>query len=115
MRTNVSSIEPTESEPKSELDRFCDAMISIRREIADVEAGKLSIEQSPLRHAPHTVVDLASDSWDRAYNRSQACFPTPRAAEFKYFAPVGRIDNVYGDRNLICSCPPISDYMDAAE
>ena len=108
-------IEPTESEPKSELDRFCDAMISIRREIADVEAGKLSIEQSPLRHAPHTVVDLASDSWDRAYNRSQACFPTPRAAEFKYFAPVGRIDNVYGDRNLICSCPPISDYMDAAE
>ncbi|NVO15975.1 MAG: aminomethyl-transferring glycine dehydrogenase [Rhodoplanes sp.] len=103
-------IEPTESEPKHELDRFIDAMIAIRHEIAAVEAGRFTIEQSPLRHAPHTVHDLADDAWERAYSRAEAVFPEGVARADKYFAPVGRVDNVYGDRNLVCSCPPIETY-----
>ncbi len=102
-------IEPTESESKHELDRFCEAMIAIRREIADVEAGKCPIEKSPLRNAPHTVADLAADSWDRPYSRAEACFPGG-AKQDKYWPPVGRIDHVYGDRNLVCACPPLDDY-----
>ncbi|MGY8710183.1 aminomethyl-transferring glycine dehydrogenase [Bradyrhizobium sp. 18BD] len=108
-------IEPTESESKAELDRFCDAMIAIRKEIAEVEAGRFKIEASPLRHAPHTVHDIADDAWNRAYTRSEGCFPAGTSRTDKYWCPVGRVDNVYGDRNLVCSCPPVSDYAEAAE
>jgi glycine dehydrogenase len=108
-------IEPTESESKAELDRFCDAMIAIRKEIAEVESGRFKIEASPLRHAPHTVHDIADDEWKRAYGRSEGCFPAGVSRTDKYWCPVGRVDNVYGDRNLVCSCPPVSDYAQAAE
>jgi glycine dehydrogenase len=108
-------IEPTESESKAELDRFCEAMIAIRREIAEVEAGRLTVEASPLRHAPHTVHDIADDGWQRAYSRIEGCFPSGTSRTDKYWCPVGRIDNVYGDRNLVCSCPPVSEYAEAAE
>lgn len=108
-------IEPTESESKAELDRFCDAMIAIRREIAEIEAGRWKVEASPLRHAPHTVHDIADDGWTRAYSRAEGCFPAGTSRTDKYWCPVGRVDNVYGDRNLVCSCPPISDYAQAAE
>ncbi|MBY0382456.1 MAG: aminomethyl-transferring glycine dehydrogenase [Xanthobacteraceae bacterium] len=108
-------IEPTESESKAELDRFCEAMIAIRREIADVEAGRWPIEASPLRHAPHTVHDIAEDDWQRPYSRAEGCFPEGSSRQDKYWSPVGRVDNVYGDRNLVCSCPPLSDYAEAAE
>lgn len=108
-------IEPTESESKAELDRFCDAMIAIRKEIADVEAGRFEIAASPLRHAPHTVHDIADDAWNRAYTRAEGCFPAGTSRTDKYWSPVGRVDNVYGDRNLVCSCPPVSDYAEAAE
>ncbi|MEH2509901.1 glycine dehydrogenase [Nitrobacteraceae bacterium AZCC 1564] len=108
-------IEPTESESKAELDRFCDAMIAIRREIADVENGRWSIEASPLRHAPHTVHDIADDNWSRPYSRVEGCFPAGTSRNDKYWSPVGRVDNVYGDRNLVCSCPPMTDYAQAAE
>jgi glycine dehydrogenase len=103
-------IEPTESESKAELDRFCDAMIAIRKEISEVENGRFAITESPLRHAPHTVHDLADDEWDRAYSRKEACFPAGAPVNDKYWAPVGRIDNAYGDRNLICACPPVEAY-----
>jgi glycine dehydrogenase len=108
-------IEPTESESKAELDRFCDAMIAIRKEIAEVENGRFKIEASPLRHAPHTVHDIADDEWKRAYGRTEGCFPDGVSRTDKYWCPVGRVDNVYGDRNLVCSCPPVSDYAQAAE
>jgi glycine dehydrogenase len=108
-------IEPTESESKAELDRFCEAMIAIRREIAEIEAGRWKVEASPLRHAPHTVHDIADDAWARAYSRSEGCFPAGTSRSDKYWSPVGRVDNVYGDRNLVCSCPPIEDYAQAAE
>ena len=108
-------IEPTESESKAELDRFCDAMIAIRNEIAEVEQGRWKIEASPLRHAPHTVHDIADDGWARVYSRAEGCFPAGTSRMDKYWCPVGRVDNVYGDRNLVCSCPPIEDYAQAAE
>ncbi len=108
-------IEPTESESKAELDRFCDAMIAIRREIAEIESGRWKVEASPLRHAPHTVHDIADDNWTRAYTRAEGCFPAGTSRHDKYWCPVGRVDNVYGDRNLVCSCPPIEDYAQAAE
>jgi glycine dehydrogenase len=108
-------IEPTESESKAELDRFCDAMIAIRREIAEIETGRWKVEASPLRHAPHTVHDIADDAWQRAYSRAEGCFPRGTSRMDKYWSPVGRVDNVYGDRNLVCSCPPVSEYADAAE
>jgi glycine dehydrogenase len=108
-------IEPTESESKAELDRFCDAMIAIRREIAEIEGGRWKVEASPLRHSPHTVHDIADDDWRRAYSRAEGCFPAGTSRTDKYWSPVGRVDNVYGDRNLICSCPPVEDYAQAAE
>ena len=98
------TIEPTESESKQELDRFCNAMIAIRQEIAEVEAGKVPIATSALRLAPHTTQDLADDNWTRPYTRAQGCFPGETSRSDKYWPPVGRIDNVYGDRNLMCSC-----------
>jgi glycine dehydrogenase len=108
-------IEPTESESRAELDRFCDAMIAIRREITDIENGRWKVEASPLRHAPHTVHDIAEDDWQRPYSRAEGCFPEGTSRTDKYWCPVGRVDNVYGDRNLVCSCPPVSDYAQAAE
>jgi glycine cleavage system P protein (glycine dehydrogenase) len=108
-------IEPTESESKAELDRFCDAMIAIRNEISEIEAGRWKVEASPLRHAPHTVHDIADDAWARAYSRVEGCFPAGVSRSDKYWSPVGRVDNVYGDRNLVCSCPPVADYAQAAE
>jgi len=108
-------IEPTESESQYELDRFCDAMIHIRAEIADVEQGRFTIEASPLRHAPHTVHDLVDAEWNRAYSREEACFPKGVSRMDKYWCPVSRVDNVYGDRNLICICPTPDEYrQDAA-
>ncbi|NHN95992.1 aminomethyl-transferring glycine dehydrogenase [Acetobacter thailandicus] len=105
-------IEPTESEGKAELDRFCDAMLGIRAEIGAVEAGRLSAEQSALRHAPHTSDVVTADEWDRAYPRRQGAFPEGVAFTTKYWPPVGRIDNAHGDRNLVCTCPDISEYME---
>jgi glycine dehydrogenase len=108
-------IEPTESESKMELDRFCEAMIAIRREIADIETGRWKVEASPLRHAPHTVHDIADDQWARPYTRTDGCFPAGTSRSDKYWSPVGRVDNVHGDRHLICSCPPVAEYAEAAE
>ena len=108
-------IEPTESESKLEIDRFCNAMIAIRREIAEIEQGRWKVEASPLRHAPHTVHDIADDDWARAYSRAEGCFPKGTSRSDKYWCPVARVDNVYGDRNLVCSCPPVEDYALAAE
>jgi glycine dehydrogenase len=108
-------IEPTESESKVEIDRFCDAMIAIRREIAEIENGRWKVEASPLRQAPHTVHDIADDTWARPYSRSEGCFPAGSSRTDKYWCPVGRVDNVHGDRNLVCSCPPVADYAEAAE
>ncbi|MEM1131252.1 MAG: aminomethyl-transferring glycine dehydrogenase, partial [Pseudomonadota bacterium] len=107
-------IEPTESETKAELDRFCDAMLAIREEAAAVERGDWPKDNNPLCNAPHTVEDLVGD-WDRPYSREQACFPPGAFRVDKYWAPVNRIDNVYGDRNLVCSCPPLEAYAEAAE
>jgi glycine dehydrogenase len=107
-------VEPTESETKAEIDRFVTAMLAIRAEIAAVEAGEITAEDSPLRHAPHTVEDLVAD-WTRKYPREQGCFPPGAFRVDKYWPPVGRVDNVYGDRNLMCICPPVSDYAAAAE
>jgi len=106
-------VEPTESESLAELDRFCDAMISIREEIARVESGEWSPDDSPLRHAPHTSEDVATDQWDRPYPRELAGYPLPGMEGSKYWPPVGRIDSVHGDRNLVCSCMPIEAYADA--
>jgi glycine dehydrogenase len=108
-------IEPTESESKAELDRFCDAMIAIRREITEIENGRWKAEVSPLRFAPHTVHDIADDAWVRPYSRAEGCFPAGTSRIDKYWCPVGRVDIVYGDRNLVCSCPPVSEYAEAAE
>jgi glycine dehydrogenase len=108
-------IEPTESEPKGELDRFVDAIAAIREEIYAIERGDIAHEDSPLAHAPHTAAALMGAGWDRKYSREQAAFPNQAARIDKYWPPVGRIDNVYGDRNLMCSCPPISDYEDVAD
>ncbi len=103
-------IEPTESESLEELERFCDALIAIRDEIREIEDGKVSLEDCVLHHAPHTVDDLTDDNWDRAYSKSQAVHPTAATKLAKFWPAVNRVDNVYGDRNLVCSCPPMEDY-----
>src|SRR6266478_5166246 len=103
-------IEPTESEPKHELDRFCDAMISIRAEIDAIANGKADRQNNLLKNAPHTARQIASEKWDHAYSREQAAFPAPWTREHKFWPSVARIDNVYGDRNLFCSCPPIEEF-----
>ena len=108
-------VEPTESENKAELDRFCDAMLAIRAEIAEVEAGRMDRDNNPLKNAPHTVEDLVTNWGERPYTREQGCFPPGAFRVDKYWPPVNRVDNVYGDRNLICTCPPMEDYAEAAE
>jgi glycine dehydrogenase len=107
-------IEPTESEPKAELDRFVTAMLAIADEARAIEEGRLDRENNPLKHAPHTVEDLVGD-WDRPYSREQGCFPPGAFRVDKYWPPVNRVDNAYGDRNLVCSCPPMESYQEAAE
>ena len=103
-------IEPTESESKKELDRFCDAMIAIKNEIDDVINGKMDAEDNPLKNAPHTAHAIASDEWDHPYSRQKAAYPAPYLKNHKYWPSVGRIDNAYGDRNLMCTCPPVEAY-----
>ena len=107
-------IEPTESENKAELDRFCDAMLAIREEIRDIEKGRIDAENNPLKNAPHTMEDLVRE-WDRPYTREQGCFPPGAFRVDKYWPPVNRVDNAWGDRHLVCTCPPMSDYTEAAE
>lgn len=108
-------VEPTESETKAELDRFCDAMLAIREEIREIEEGRMDAENNPLKNAPHTVEDLVLEWGDRPYSREQGCFPPGAFRVDKYWPPVNRVDNVHGDRNLICTCPPMEDYAEAAE
>jgi glycine dehydrogenase len=101
-------VEPTESEPLAELDRFCDAMIAIRGEIAQVEAGRWPREDNPLVNAPHTAEALLAADWAHAYTREEAAYPLSNLRRHKYWSPVARVDNVHGDRNLFCSCPPLA-------
>ena len=103
-------IEPTESEPKHELDRFCDAMLSIHGEMQAIADGKQDRQSNLLKNAPHTARQIASDKWHRPYSREQAAFPAPWTRDHKFWPAVGRIDNVYGDRNLFCSCPPVEEF-----
>ncbi|MEF1322027.1 aminomethyl-transferring glycine dehydrogenase [Vibrio owensii] len=105
-------VEPTESEDLEELDRFCDAMIAIREEMTKVKNGEWPLDNNPLVNAPHTQVDLAKEEWDRPYSRELGCFPSKATKSWKYWPTVNRVDNVYGDRNLICSCPSIDNYED---
>jgi glycine dehydrogenase len=107
-------IEPTESESKDELDRFADAMLEIRNEIQAIADEKITLGNSPLHHAPHSLAIICADDWDRQYSRQQAAFPLPYLQAQKYWPPVSRIDNAFGDRNFICTCPPIEAYEDTA-
>jgi glycine dehydrogenase len=109
-------IEPTESEAKVELDRFIEAMASIRGEIKRVEDGAWDAKDNPLKHSPHTVADVAAEDWPHKHSRDEAAFPVPSLKDgSKYWPPVNRIDQVYGDRHLVCSCPPLEAYQNAAE
>ena len=103
-------VEPTESESKDELDRFCDAMIAIRGEIQAVIDGKADPADNVLKNAPHTAAAIAADDWAHPYSREQAAFPLPFVRAHKHWPSVGRIDNPYGDRNLMCACPPVAEY-----
>ncbi|MCP4075797.1 MAG: aminomethyl-transferring glycine dehydrogenase [Gammaproteobacteria bacterium] len=103
-------VEPTESESKVEIDRFCDAMIAIKKEIDDVDSGTLDKDDNPLKSAPHTVVSVSGNKWGHSYSRELAGYPVESLKVSKYWPPVGRVDNVYGDKNLVCSCPAISEY-----
>jgi glycine dehydrogenase len=105
-------IEPTESESKSELDRFCDALLSIREEIAEIESGKVDKDNNVIKHAPHTAQLVSADNWDRPYSRTKAAYPASYVSENKFWPSVGRVDNTYGDRNLVCSCLPVSHYIE---
>ncbi len=103
-------IEPTESESKYELDRFCDALISIRQEIREIEEGKLDKQDNPLKNAPHTAETVTGSEWKHGYSRERAAFPAPWTREHKYWPPISRVNDVHGDRNLVCACPPIDSY-----
>ncbi len=107
-------VEPTESEPKSELDRFCDAMIAIRREIDEIADGSADVNDNVLKNAPHTAESVISDSWKHSYTREKAVYPLKWVREMKFWPSVGRVDNAYGDRNLVCSCLPLEAYMEPA-
>jgi glycine dehydrogenase len=108
--TGTLMVEPTESESRAELDRFCEAMIAIHGEIESIETGLMDSANNPLKNAPHTAADLLHETWDRPYTREEAAFPLPWVKADKYWPPVGRIDNVYGDRNLVCSCEGVEAY-----
>ncbi|MFY8078934.1 MAG: glycine dehydrogenase (aminomethyl-transferring), partial [Flavobacteriales bacterium] len=104
-------VEPTESEPLVEMDRFCDAMIQIKKEILDVESGAADKQDNLLKMAPHTAQELTADEWNHSYSRSAAAYPMPGLRENKFWTSVGRVDNAYGDRNLVCTCPPMEAFM----
>ncbi|MEO8170626.1 MAG: glycine dehydrogenase (aminomethyl-transferring), partial [Oxalobacteraceae bacterium] len=103
-------IEPTESESQAEMDRFIDAMITIRQEIAKVESGEFDRADNPLKHAPHTAQVVTADAWDHKYSRTEAAWPVASLRQQKYWPAVGRADNVFGDRNLFCGCVLIGEY-----
>jgi glycine dehydrogenase len=103
-------IEPTESESRGELDRLVDALIAIREEIRAVAEGRIDAHDNPLKRAPHTAEEVTATEWNRPYSREQAAFPAPWVRENKFWPHVGRVDNVWGDRNLMCSCPPTESY-----
>ena len=103
-------IEPTESESLAELDRFSEAMISIRNEIAEIESGLADAENNVIVNAPHTATSVISDSWNKPYSREKAAYPLDWVSENKFWPSVGKVDNAYGDRNLVCSCAPIEAY-----
>ena len=105
-------IEPTESESRAELDRFCDALVSIRAEIEQIELGLADREDNALKNAPHTAATVVSSDWNHAYSREQAAFPAPWSREAKFWPAVGRVNNAYGDRNLVCVCPPVESYSE---
>jgi len=105
-------VEPTESESKKELDRFCDALISIREEIKEIETGAADITDNVLRNSPHTAQSVISDNWNHNYSREKAAYPVPGLRINKFWPNVGRINNAYGDRNLVCSCSPVTDYIE---
>ena len=107
-------IEPTESESLSELDRFCDTLIKIKAEIEKVKSGDFDKLDNPLKNAPHTHVELTSNEWKHKYPREIAAYPDANLKSYKYWPPVARVDNVYGDKNLFCSCPSIDEYKDSA-
>ena len=107
-------IEPTESEPKRELDRFCEAMTAIRKELLEIEEGKVSREDNVLKNAPHPAFELCDDKWQRAYSRRTAAYPIPSLLQDKYWPPIARVDNAWGDRNIFCVCPPIADATDSS-
>jgi glycine dehydrogenase len=104
-------IEPTESENQAELDRFCDALISIRDEVRAIEKGEMDKKDNPLKNAPHTLSMVAASDWSHPYSREQAAFPAPWTREHKFWPASARIDSAYGDKNLICACPPIEAYQ----
>jgi glycine dehydrogenase len=103
-------VEPTESESREELDRFCEAMMAIRMEVAEIEAGRMDPVDNPLKNAPHTADSLMVADWTHPYSREQAAYPVARTRMHKFWPPVGRVDNVYGDRHLVCACPPVDAY-----
>ena len=105
-------IEPTESESKEELDRFCDAMLSIRKEIEELASGNCDVNDNVLQNAPHTARHISSNEWDHPYSREKAAYPAPWQREFKFWPSVGRVDNAHGDRNLVCTCPLVDAYED---
>ena len=107
-------IEPTESENLEEIDRFCKALLSIKDEIDKIDTGQFEKKDNPIINAPHTYLELSSDEWRHSYSRAEAAFPKTYLKEYKYWAPVARGDNVNGDRNLVCSCPSMDEYKDAA-
>jgi len=104
-------VEPTESESKRELDRFIDAMIAIRSEIDEIASGRADKKENVIKFAPHTAKAVVSSDWNRSYSRERAAYPLPWVRENKFWPAVARVDNVYGDKNLICSCPPIESYL----
>jgi glycine dehydrogenase len=108
-------IEPTESESLRELDRFCDAMIAIRREVDRITAGEWDRDDNPLRNAPHTAQDVCADDWPHPYGREQAAYPVPGLRATKWWPPVGRVAAAAGDRNLVCSCPPVTEDTEQAD
>ena len=108
-------VEPTESEGRAELDRFCEAMVAIRAEVRAVAEGRLDRADNPLKNAPHTAEELLVAAWDHGYTREEAALPLPWVAGRKYWPPVKRVDNAYGDRNLVCTCLPVGAYAQAAE
>jgi glycine dehydrogenase len=105
-------IEPTESEPKTELDRFCDAMLAIKAEVNAIESGALDMKDNMLKNAPHTASMVIAEEWNHAYTRNEAAYPLPYVRAAKFWPTVGRVNNTHGDRNLICACLPIEAYME---